>query len=152
MRNMRRTMIPVIALAVLAIVAYPLYAQVMHEGIAAAKEMLKAMDEHKITLAKAVEVAEKHDGGKALHAAAVMTGKEVNFEVYCVKGEKIMLVTVEGKTGKATKAEEVKAIGGKPEKAADKKEPAKTEKPAEKDKAKPVNGKTDAKDTKEKKH
>jgi hypothetical protein len=69
-----------------------------------------------------------------------------------VKGDKIMLVTVDGKTGKATKAEEVKVIGGKPEKAAEQKEPAKTEKSVEKDKAKPANGKTDAKDTKEKKH
>jgi len=54
----------------------------VHEGIAAAKEMLKVMDEHEITLVKAVESSEKHDGGKALHAA-MMHGKDLNFEVYC---------------------------------------------------------------------
>jgi hypothetical protein len=119
MRRFQRTLIPVIALAVTAIVAYPLYAQAVHQGIAAAKEILKAMDEHKITLVKAVEVAEKHADGKPVQAAVLMHGKDLMFDVYCVKGDKIMLVTVDGKTGKATKSEEVKEIGGKPEKAAE---------------------------------
>ncbi|HVP12590.1 MAG TPA: hypothetical protein VMV94_15550 [Phycisphaerae bacterium] len=134
MKNVRRMLVPMLALVIVAIVAYPLYAQVVGKGIAAAKDMLKAMEADKATLAKAVEAAEKHEsGGKALQAEAVMHGKDLMFEVYTVKGEKIMLVTVEGKTCKATKADEVKEIGGKPEKAAEKKEePKKTEKPATK--------------------
>jgi hypothetical protein len=132
MKNGRRLLVPVLALIVVAIVAYPLYAQVVGKGLAAAKDMLKAMEADKATLVKAVEAAEKHEsGGKALQAEAVMHGKDLMFEVYTLKGDKIMLVTVEGKTGKATKANEVKEIGGKPEKAAEKKEePKKAEKPA----------------------
>jgi hypothetical protein len=133
MKNIRRLIIPVVALAIVAIVAYPLYAQVMGKGIAAAKDLIKSMDEHKITLVKAAEVAEKHEtGGKAVHAAAVMHGKDLMFEVYTVKGEKIMLITVEGKTGKAVKSDEVKEIGGKAEKAAAKEEPKKTTLPPKK--------------------
>ena len=132
MKNTQRLIIPVVALAIVAIVAYPLYAQAVGKGIAAAKDLIKSMDEHKITLVKAAEVAEKHEsGGKAVQAAAVMHGKDLMFEVYTVKGEKIMLVTVDGKTAKATKAEEVKEIGGKAEKK-DVKEEKKTDKPAPK--------------------
>jgi hypothetical protein len=136
MKNIRRLIIPVVALAIVAIVAYPLYAQAVGKGIAAAKDLIKSMDEHKITLVKATEVAEKHEsGGKAVHAAAAMHGKDLMFEVYTVKGEKIMLITVDGKTGKAVKSDEVKEIGGKPEKAAEKKdvkEEKKADKPAPK--------------------
>jgi anionic cell wall polymer biosynthesis LytR-Cps2A-Psr (LCP) family protein len=131
MKNARRMLVPMVALVVVAIVAYPLYAQAVGKGIAAAKDLIKAMETDKATLVKAVEAAEKHEsGGKAVQAEAVMNGKDLTFQVYTVKGDKIMLVTVEGKTGKATKADEVKEIGGKPEKAATEKkeEPKKTEK------------------------
>jgi hypothetical protein len=131
MKNVRRILVPVLAMVVVAIVAYPLYAQVVGKGLAAAKDMLKIMEADKATLVKAIEAAEKHEGGgKALQAEAAIHGKDLMFEVYTVKGDKIMLVTVDGKTCKATKAEEVKELGGKP--AADKKdEPKKTDnKPA----------------------
>jgi hypothetical protein len=131
MKNSRRILVAVLAMVVVAIVAYPLYAQIVGKGIAAAKDMIKAMDTDKASLVKAIESAEKHEnGGKALQAAAAIHGKDLMFEVYTVKGDKIMLVTVEGKTNKAIKAEEVKELGGKP--AAEKKdEPKKADnKPA----------------------
>ena len=109
----RRWAIAAGAVVILAIVAYPLAAQVI-QAMANAKDTLKAMEEHKITLVKAVEVAEKAADGKALRAAAIMHEKDLAVQVWCMKGDKILFVSVDGKTAKAGKAEEVKEVGELP--------------------------------------
>ena len=142
----RRWAIAAGAVAILALVAYPLMAQVI-QSMDNAKDTLKAMEGHKITLIKAIEVAEKHTEGKALRAAALMHEKDLLFHVWCLKGEKIMFCTVDGKTAKATKAEEVKEVGAMPAKGETKKDsgkkvdkPDKPEKPEHKEPPKPGAG------------
>jgi len=70
-------------------------------------DTVKAMDAGKYTLAAAVKAAEEYSKGKAVNAAAETTAKDGTVvTVACAVGEKLQLVTVDGKTGKATKMEE----------------------------------------------
>jgi hypothetical protein len=112
MRNSRPILTAVVILAT-ASLAYPVLA---HCGkcIVSAKEMLKMMDGAKITLVKAIESAETATSGRALEAAARETDKGLTFEVYTVEGDKIMLASVDGKTGEITGTQEVKYLGGHP--------------------------------------
>ena len=86
MRKVRTLAIGTIALAILCLVAYPVYAQVA-KGAAHAKEMCKMMDENKMTLAKAITAAEEHCKGTALQAAAHMQNKDLMVNVYCLAGD-----------------------------------------------------------------
>jgi uncharacterized membrane protein YkoI len=113
MRSVRTLAIATIALAALCLVAYPVYAQVA-KGAAHAKELCKMMDDNKMTLVKAITTAEEHCKGKALEAAVREHDKVLMINVYCVEGDKIMLVKVDGQSGKVTSSEEVDELGAHP--------------------------------------
>ena len=53
--------------------------------------------------------------GTALQAAAVTKDMGLQFEVYFLDGDKIMLVELNGKTGEVTKSSEVDELGMHPE-------------------------------------
>ena len=91
------------------LLAWPVYA---HCGKCASdcKDMVKKMDDGKLSLGKAIELAEEHSKGKAVAAYCELEGGALEIEVYCLVGDKIMEVEIDGKTGKVTEMEEVKAL------------------------------------------
>ncbi len=101
----------VVAASTVALLAWPVYA---HCGKCAAsgKDMVKLMDEGKLSLGKAIELAEKHSNGKAVAAYCELEGGDLEIEVYCLVGNKIMEVEIDGKTGKVTEMEEKRSLPG----------------------------------------
>ena len=99
----------VVAATTVALVAWPVYA---HCGKCAAsgKDMVKLMEEGKLSLAKAVEIAEKHSNGKAVAAYCELEGGGLEIEVYCLVGDKIMEVEIDGKTGKVSEMEQKRSL------------------------------------------
>lgn len=79
-----------------------------------AAQMSQMMGQDHITLAKAIEAAEQATHGSALEATAHDHGRGLFFEVYTAEGGKVMLSTVNGKTGAVTKTDDVKAVGDHP--------------------------------------
>jgi uncharacterized membrane protein YkoI len=103
MRNTRKLVVPAIALVVLGLGAGVLFAQ--QAGQTATqhdKDIVKAMTEHKMTLAKAIDAAEQYTKGQALSAMAQMQGNDVVVNVTCLAGDNVKHVTVDVKTGKVT--------------------------------------------------
>ena len=96
---------------VFGLLAWPVYA---HCGRCASdcKVMVKKMDDGKLSLGKAVEMAEEHSKGKAVAAYCELEDGSLEIEVYCMVGDKIMEVEIDAKTGKVTEMEEVKALPG----------------------------------------
>ena len=104
-----KTVLGVVAATTVAWVAWPLYA---HSGKCAAsgKDMVKLMEEGKLSLAKAIEIAEQHSNGKAVAAYCELEGGSLEIEVYCLVGDKIMEVEIDGKTGKVMEMEEKNSL------------------------------------------
>ena len=94
---------------VFGLLAWPVYA---HCGKCASscKDMVKKMDDGKLSLGKAIELAEEHSKGKAVAAYCELEDGGLEIEVYCLVGDKIMEVEIDGKTGKVTEMEEAKAL------------------------------------------
>jgi hypothetical protein len=90
---------------VLALIALPALAD-RHVTMNAdlAKKAITVMDEGKISLVKAIEVAEAHAKGKAVYAHAQFDAKSGDFsvEVCCLVGTQLKEVLVD-KAGKVTK-------------------------------------------------
>ena len=99
-----------VALALLAFIAWPVYA---HCGrcAASAKDMCAAMDAGKMTLAKAIEKAEAHCKGKAVAAYCKLESANLEMEVACLVGDKLMEVELD-KAGEVTESSETKAMPG----------------------------------------
>ncbi len=114
MKNIRVLAVATIAVAALSVAAFPVWAQVI-TGAAHAQDMCKMMAEGKVTLVTAITTAEEHCKGKALQAAVEIRDKSLTVDVYCLEGETIMLVEIDGKTGKVADANEVPEIGARPE-------------------------------------
>ena len=119
----------VVAASTVVLVGWPVYA---HCGTCATsgKDMVKLMEEGKLSLGKAIELAEEHSKGKAVAAHCELEEGGLEIEVYCLVGDKIMEVEIDGKTGKVTEMEEVKALPAHKEHAHDE---AHEEKDADKD-------------------
>lgn len=64
------------------------------------KPIVQAMDENKISLVRAIEVAEESSKGKAIGARAAMDRDKLSFTVQCVVDDKLEVVRIDGKTGK----------------------------------------------------
>ena len=109
MRGLRNVAAGLVVLGVVGFVTWPVYA---HCGKCAAdcKSMVKKMEEGKTSLAKAIEAAEAHSKGKAVGAMGELEAGKFGVEVYCMVGDKLMEVDVDG-TGKATGMKEAKAMG-----------------------------------------
>lgn len=74
------------------------------------KEIVKLLESNKMTLAKALEAAEKAStNGKALSVQPKLVGDALDLVVRCYAGTKAMDITVDARTGKATVPEETKA-------------------------------------------
>lgn len=97
-------------LAVLSLVAWPVYA---HCGKCAGdgKIMCAKMDEGKTSLTAAIAAAEAKSKGKAVAAYVELEGSKIEFDVYCMVGDKLMEVEVDA-AGKAGEMEEAKMISG----------------------------------------
>jgi len=100
-----------VLVGLVALVVVPVYA---HCGRCAADctRMLGMMDASKMSLAKAVEMAEKESKGHAVAALCSLGKDNVEIEVYCLVGEKLMEVEVDAKTGKVSEMEEARMIPG----------------------------------------
>ena len=61
----------------------------------------KAFDEHKFTLAKAVELAEAHSKGRAVSVHTVILNEKFRLWVHCAVGNNCAIVRVDPKTSKA---------------------------------------------------
>jgi hypothetical protein len=108
---MRKTLGLVSALALgLFFVAWPVYAG-CGKCVGDCKKVVKMMDDGKITLGKAIEAAEAHSKGKAVSAHCDAAHGSLQIEVFCMAGEKLMKVSVDGKTGKAGASKEVQTLG-----------------------------------------
>ena len=85
----------VVAATTVALVAWPVYA---HCGKCASSggDMVKLMEEGKLSLGKAVEIAEKHSNGKAVAAYCDLEDGGLEISVYCLVGNKIMEVEIDG--------------------------------------------------------
>ncbi len=72
-------------------------------GISAADaaKAVKLLDEGKLTLARAIEVAEKETGGRAFGVMCEMEGDKLEVDVKCVAGDKIKEVDLDA-SGKVT--------------------------------------------------
>ncbi len=99
----------VVAASTVALVAWPVYA---HCGKCATsgKHMVQSMEEGKLSLGKAIEIAEKHSNGKAVAAYCELEGGGLEIEVYCLVGNKIMEVEIDGKTGKVSEMEQKRSL------------------------------------------
>ncbi len=110
----RRTKIA-IALAGSALLAAAGTAVYAHCGkcAASAKTMLKELDKEKMTLVKAIDVAEKHCNGKAAAALVEVEDGKSEIEVYCLVGEKITLVEMD-MAGKVRESRDAKFLPTEP--------------------------------------
>jgi uncharacterized membrane protein YkoI len=102
---MRRSTVRALALvaasAIFAAVALPVVAQTKPpEKTAKEKSIVQAMEENKITLVRAIEVAEESSKGKAIGARAALDRDKLSFTVQCVVDDKLEVVRIDGKTGK----------------------------------------------------
>lgn len=101
-RSIVRALAGIVALAAVAALALPTLAQSKPpDKVSKEKQLLDAMDEHKITLVRAIEVAEEASKGKAIGARAALDRDKLSFTVQCVVEDKLEVVRIDGKTGKA---------------------------------------------------
>lgn len=102
MRRSIRCAAPPIAVLAVALVAGPLWGQSRGQSQATRhRDIVRLMDEAEMTLAKAVEAAEKECGGRAVGARADVEGEKLVFTVQCSVGDELKPVMVD-KHGKAT--------------------------------------------------
>ncbi len=76
-------------------------------------DVMKAMDTAKLTMGAVVAAAEEKSKGKAVAVVATATGGKASFDVYCMAGDDLQKVTVDG-AGKAAgmaKAESLPSAG-----------------------------------------
>ncbi len=109
MKRYQNVLVVVAGALAFGLLAWPVYA---HCGkcTASCKVMVKQMDDSKLSLGKAIELAEEHSKGKAVAARCELEDGGLEIEVYCLVGDKIMEVEIDGKTGKVTEMEEAKAL------------------------------------------
>ncbi len=109
MKRYQNSLVVVAGVLAFGLLAWPVYA---HCGKCASscKDMVKKMDDGKLSLGKAIELAEEHSKGKAVAAHCELEDGGLEIEVYCLVGDKIMEVEIDGKTGKVTEMEEAKAL------------------------------------------
>ena len=109
MKRYQNTLVAVAGMLVFGLLAWPVYA---HCGKCASsvKDMVKKMDDGKLSLGKAIELAEEHSKGKAVAAYCELEDGGLEIEVYCLVGDKIMEVEIDGKTGKVSEMKEAKAL------------------------------------------
>ncbi len=118
MKRYQSFLVVLAGVLVFGLLAWPVYA---HCGKCASscKDMVKKMESGKLSLGKAIELAEEHSKGKAVAAYCELEDGVLEIEVYCLVGEKIMEVEIDGKTGKVTEMEEAKALPAHKEQAHD---------------------------------
>ncbi len=108
MRRVNKFVLPLVGAGVLALAALPVYA---HCGKCAGdcKNMVKALETGKSSLAAAITAAEEKSKGKAVGAYPTLKDDKLTVDVYCMVGDKLMQVTVDS-TGKAGDAKDAKSL------------------------------------------
>ena len=109
MNHSRKLLSGIGMLAIAGLIAWPVYA---HCGKCAgsAADMVKRMQQGNVDLSKAIDLAQKECGGKALAALPEMEQQNLEMEVYCLKGEQIVAVTVDVNSGKVMGTKERKFL------------------------------------------
>jgi hypothetical protein len=109
MKRTRSGLYVVAALAMTALVAWPVYA---HCGKCAmsAEDMAKRMQQSDFNLTKAIELAQKTSGANALSALTQIDQNAVTVDVFCLKDGKLTAVTVDVSSGKVKETREVEAL------------------------------------------
>ena len=79
------------------------------EHVTKGADILKKLDDDKFTLNRAIEAAELSSKGKAISVKPKIDGDKLDLMVKCCAAEKWYNVTVDAKTGKVTKTDELKA-------------------------------------------
>ncbi len=97
------------------IVALPVYAQVKRKCAMCkteSKEVMEKLQSGNMTLTKAIEAAEKRSSGFAITAFTERDEDKIVFAVYCVSGDRIVVVDVDenGKAGRVSEAEDMPGI------------------------------------------
>jgi len=110
MRSVKKFALPLVGVGVLALVAWPVYAQ-SGKSPADCKTMVKAMETGKTSLTAVIAAAEEKSKGKAVGAYPTLKDDKLTVDVYCMAGDKLMQVTVDS-TGKAGDAKEAKSLPG----------------------------------------
>jgi len=108
MRSMNKLVLPLVGVGVLALAAWPVYA---HCGKCAGdcKNMVKAMETGKSSLAAAITAAEEKSKGKAVGAYPTLNDDKLTVDVYCMVGDKLMQVAVDS-TGQAGEPKAAKML------------------------------------------
>jgi uncharacterized membrane protein YkoI len=101
MRRSHTWVLAALGASAIAIAALPVLAQSKPpEKASKEKAVVQAMEENKITLSRAIEVAEENSKGKAIGARASLDRDKLSFTVQCVVEDKLEVVRIDGKTGK----------------------------------------------------
>lgn len=88
-----------------------------------ARKAAKFLTESKLTLTKAMTAAEESCKGKAVLTMCEIEKGNLNIAVFCLAGDKLFDIDLDGKTGKVTESREVKPVQKSEKK--DSKEPKK---------------------------
>ena len=100
-----------IVLGLVALVAFPVYAR-GEKDAARCRQMVKMMEAGKLSLAKAIALAEKESQGRALAAYCQLHDHRLRLQVYCLARDKIMQVGIDARTGRVTEMERAKSLPG----------------------------------------
>ncbi len=109
MSHKGKIVLGVVVASTVALVAWPVYA---HCGKCATsgRDMVKLMEEGKLSLGKAIKIAEKYSNGRAVAAYCELEGDGLEIDVYCLVGNKIMEVEIDGKTGNVSEMEQKRSL------------------------------------------
>jgi hypothetical protein len=101
MRRRQSSALAILATSAIVIAALPVLGQSKPpEKSSKEKAIVQAMEENKVTLSRAIEVAEATSQGKAIGARAALDRDKLSFTVQCVVEDKLEVVRIDGKTGK----------------------------------------------------
>jgi len=100
-----------IVLGLVALAAFPVYARGEKEA-ARCRQMVRMMEAGKMSLAKAIALAEKESQGRALAAYCRLQKNRLQIQVYCLVRDKIMQVEIDARTGQVTEMERAESLPG----------------------------------------
>lgn len=98
-----------IGFGLVALAAFPVYAR-GEKDAARCRQMVRMLEAGKLSLAKAIALAEKESQGRALAAYCQLQKNRLQIQVYCLVRDKIMQVEIDARTGQVTEMERTKSL------------------------------------------
>ena len=112
MSNRKWMIVSALSIGLVAVIAIPVYAAAKCTMCRdEAKAMTEKLKSTNMTLAKAIEAAEKRSRGSALTAFTEKDGDKIVFAVYCLTGERVVVVDVDD-AGNAVGIEDAENLPG----------------------------------------